>query len=286
MRRLAPIALALCYACSSDGPVGLPDGVAVFDQGLADDAMPGDLGFAPDADPSDAGFEDAPLADLGFAPDADPAPDALAEDALPPDADPADGEPADGDPADVDPADAPPADAPDPDAAAPDALPYDGGPGDAGACPNPTDVCTQCVSTFCTAQYCGCYDTTDCPSLVLCVAQCTFGDLICAQNCWTAFPAGISDGFLLGDCSTQFCSGLCPPAPTLTPCSRCSFAQCELDMNNCLAVPVCSALINCVTNCAGNAACRTQCYNTYPQGSALGQAVESCVATRCVGQCP
>jgi hypothetical protein len=57
-------------------------------------------------------------------------------------------------------------------------------------------------------------------------------------------------------------------------------------MNNCLGNPACAALVVCLTECAGDQTCATQCYFDHNGGIADGSAVGQCANAACADACP
>jgi len=166
------------------------------------------------------------------------------------------------------------------------------GPGGAGGeggggCASLGDPCTDCLSSQCQAVYCNCLSNAQCGALVQCFGQCMMGDQACNQACLTAHEDGISDAYVLGDCSGTVCMGSCKGGNSLKPCGLCLFTKCEPVMNQCLANPDCTALIQCLQACDGSdPTCPSTCAAQFPGGTTDAQAVGTCKNQSCASECP
>lgn len=159
------------------------------------------------------------------------------------------------------------------------------GAGGGPACEGLGDPCTDCAAAQCPAVYCECAFNPECGLVIQCLQGC-MGDAACAQVCFTAHEDGISDAFLLGNCSATTCSMSCPNAPNpLNDCRKCRFEQCEVESNACLANPECQALIACVGGCNGDPACGMQCAAQHQGGIADAQALRMCATANCSMEC-
>lgn len=78
-----------------------------------------------------------------------------------------------------------------------------GGAGGTGG-PNP---CTQCITEECATEAGACVGNSACQDLADCYDGCT--DAACADECDTAYPAGVTDWYALVTCSAQSCADPC-----------------------------------------------------------------------------
>jgi hypothetical protein len=137
----------------------------------------------------------------------------------------------------------------------------------------------------CSKEYCTCYNNPDCPTLVACVQKCNAGDQKCLQTCLTASPNGISDAFLVGNCSAGSCAAQCPAATKSTPCEACLFQQCPAAMNKCLSNAECTNLVQCASACNGDQGCQLDCFLKYSGGANDAMPVQNCSQGMCAAQC-
>jgi hypothetical protein len=160
-----------------------------------------------------------------------------------------------------------------------------GGAGGGPMCPGLGDPCTDCMATQCPDTYCACYGNIDCGGLVQCFQTCAQGDQACFEACFTAHEDGISAAYLLGDCGAMACAAACPNSQPLTPCRRCLFESCDIQMNGCYANPDCLALFGCFQGCAGDMACNQQCVMAHLVGWQDAQPVIMCQQALCSADC-
>lgn len=155
-----------------------------------------------------------------------------------------------------------------------------------GACVDFGDACTACEVSACEAEYCACYGQADCGLYAQCVFDCPAGDNACYQVCNTRYPDAITTAVLLNDCAAEACPTECAGYPLLEldACERCSYEQCEATMNACLAMPSCTSLLACLSDCT-DTACQDQCYAAHPDALAEGYAVGTCILGQCSAEC-
>ncbi len=158
-----------------------------------------------------------------------------------------------------------------------------GGGGTSG-CQGLGDACSDCSYQNCQQLYCACYVDADCSALGFCMSLCSINDQACAQNCWTSYEDGISQGAIALHCAAQYCATECPGANLLDACDQCMFTNCDTAMNACFANPDCVGLYQCVQACS-TTACETSCYTQWPNGTADVTAAYSCSTTHCSGPC-
>ena len=158
--------------------------------------------------------------------------------------------------------------------------------GDTGVamCPDVGEPCTQCEATMCPQVYCDCFNNGSCGLLAQCALQCDIGDQACNQACWTMYPEGISHGALLSHCAATLCMPECGPFLPLTECQQCLYAQCQPQMNVCIANPDCTALLQCLDECT-DPGCENGCYALYPGGLADSGPVGECAQDACLTEC-
>lgn len=159
-----------------------------------------------------------------------------------------------------------------------------GGSGTGGGigCDGLGDPCSDCAAVECPGLYCNCAGSPPCVSFVVCLSNCAPNDAVCTQSCMTQNEDGISDAFLLGNCSAQQCPAQCPNAQNLDGCQTCLFAACEVQMNQCLANPECTELLGCIAACdPANLSCPQVCLGMHPGGTADAQAVQTCAGQSC-----
>lgn len=155
----------------------------------------------------------------------------------------------------------------------------------AGAsCPSLGDPCTECESSMCPVEYCACFDNGSCGLLAQCTAGCAIDDMACNQACWSMHPDGISDGALLTHCAATICSDACGPYVPLTPCQLCLYTECPEEMNQCVANPDCTALLECLDACE-TPGCENTCYTAFPGGLADSGPVGLCGQDHCAVEC-
>ncbi|AKT42590.1 hypothetical protein [Chondromyces crocatus] len=156
--------------------------------------------------------------------------------------------------------------------------------GSAMACEPLPEPCSTCLYNECQERYCDCYGNSACSALLFtCLSQCASGDQACVQTCATQHPNGVSDAALLGACSDQACSNVCPTAGiVVNGCTECLFTECPTQMNACFAEPACAAAVECVQMCPPN---NFNCISTCVGGNQNAQTVLSCAVQNCSGQC-
>jgi hypothetical protein len=161
------------------------------------------------------------------------------------------------------------------------------GTGGGAACVDFGEPCSACEIEACEDRYCECYGNVDCGLYASCAIDCDPGDAECLQACNTAYPDGITDAVLLNDCAATSCSSECEQFELyeLTPCQTCLYEECESAMNDCLAVPDCSALLFCLADCEGSVTCQNTCYATYPNGIEPATPVGTCSSQNCASAC-
>jgi hypothetical protein len=159
-----------------------------------------------------------------------------------------------------------------------------GGTGGGPTC-TATDPCSACQFTSCTGLYCACQADADCAALAECVSGCAPGDQACQQACRSAHVDSISQGAILGDCAAKNCAADCPLAQPLNPCLACMFPSCPTEMNQCLADPECTAIIECAEPCMGDQICVFNCAQQHPNGTSAAQDVLSCLNQSCSVEC-
>jgi len=161
------------------------------------------------------------------------------------------------------------------------------GQGGAPPCPGLGDACTECLAWDCSDTYCGCYGNPTCGTLLTCLQTCGPNNAQCTNDCLAQNGAGISDAFLVGDCSATTCAASCAGTGfALAPCEKCLFSKCEDAMNTCLAIEDCTALIQCVQACdPGDQFCAGVCGAQY--GSVIDEAtaVGDCSNAQCATEC-
>lgn len=160
------------------------------------------------------------------------------------------------------------------------------GGGGAPPCPGLGDACTECLAWQCSDLYCGCYDNPTCGTLVECLQTCGPNNPDCTNGCLGQNSDGISDAFLVGDCSATTCLAECPnTGVALAPCEKCLFSKCENEMNTCVAIPDCTGLIGCIQDCApGDQLCAGGCAIQFPAVSEA-TAVGDCSKAQCPSEC-
>lgn len=158
--------------------------------------------------------------------------------------------------------------------------------GDTGVamCPDLGDPCTQCESTMCPDEYCGCFDNGSCGLLVQCGLACDLNDQDCYQQCWTMYPEGISDAGLLTHCAGTLCLAECGAYEPLSQCQLCLYADCPDEMNVCISNPECTALLECLDACE-DPGCENGCYALHPDGLADSGPVGECAQRACLTEC-
>lgn len=153
------------------------------------------------------------------------------------------------------------------------------------ACETDDNPCAECTFEACPDVYCGCATSPSCSALVVCMFECPPDDTACVQACWTAHSDGIAPAALLLHCSGASCQSDCGAAEPLGPCELCLFETCPDAMNTCLGNPDCASLIGCITACAGDEVCATQCYFDYSDGIEDATPVGECSSGPCAGAC-
>ncbi len=160
------------------------------------------------------------------------------------------------------------------------------GAGGGGTCQSLGDPCSDCTFANCNGLYCTCFSDQDCAALVGCFNACPAADLACQQTCMTAHPDNISLSFILGSCSATSCAAECPGTQVLDPCTNCLFTSCDDAMNNCIADPECSAILQCAQSCAASdSACVIACGMQHPSGQSGAFAVQACANQSCSAEC-
>jgi len=161
-----------------------------------------------------------------------------------------------------------------------------GGGGGAGgaACFDVGEPCSECEIVQCPEEYCHCFQSSDCVAVATCLLNCPPNDQACFQACWTANPDGISDAALVQHCGATICSASCAGLVPLSACELCLAQTCESEMNACMAVAACTALLQCVEACTTET-CQNDCINANPGGVALATVVFECGNQSCVTEC-
>lgn len=163
-----------------------------------------------------------------------------------------------------------------------------GGAGGGGMCPSLGDACTTCLSVQCQDTYCTCFQNSECGALAFCLQNCSVNDQACIQTCLGMHPTGISDAFLVANCTAASCDMECPGANALGPCEQCLFTSCSSEMNTCLANPDCYAIIDCAQQqmCApSDIQCVSACAAGHQAGVQDATAVAMCGQNNCTADC-
>jgi hypothetical protein len=151
------------------------------------------------------------------------------------------------------------------------------------------EPCTECEMAACPELFCGCYGNPECGLLAQCVLACPEGDTACPTACATAFPTGTSTSALLADCAAVNCADACAALGTIPPplsaCERCVYGECGPQMDACVAVDGCPALLVCVAACVGDVLCQSGCAALYPAAIAAAQTVGDCSLAHCSEPC-
>jgi hypothetical protein len=96
----------------------------------------------------------------------------------------------------------------------------------------------------------------------------------------SCMPSNIGSGALAG--ASEGGSAACNAGASASQCDVCANANCCTPLTACAASTPCNNLLSCVTGCAGASACVSGCEGTYPDSVATLNAIDSCVALKCV----
>jgi len=147
-------------------------------------------------------------------------------------------------------------------------------------------ACNQCIASSCPDVWCSCVNEPECFALYGCIGDCG-NDEDCANDCYTAHSAGISDAVLVADCAASPCDGTCNwGGEPLDPCTKCLYTDCSDEMNACIGSADCLTVWTCLQSCGPTQlSCHQACYDANPGGVLPLENLFSCSDAQCTSTC-
>ncbi len=165
-----------------------------------------------------------------------------------------------------------------------------------GACTS-SQTCDDCMNGsvtggVCTSAYDACANDADCTAFMQCTQGCTTD--ACYAGCYQSHPAGeklyaaiitcACDTACPQVCATQCATAQCGFTINGAACNSCFTQKCCSQGYACADDPVCNALVVCMSTCTTQA-CINSCRSGYQAGTALYDALDTCLGTDCAADC-
>ena len=105
----------------------------------------------------------------------------------------------------------------------------------------------------------------------------------CLVDCFARFPTKVQAYLDHFTCLRGHCVEPC--APDRNACARCTDEQCMDETLACNLSRDCFVLQSCGAACDGSQSCLEACFDKYPEGSPLANALAVCGLNRCASEC-
>jgi hypothetical protein len=153
-----------------------------------------------------------------------------------------------------------------------------------------TKPCYVCEDERCCNSEAGCHNDPDCAALQACEKSCQTSPPdggttdTCVYGCLMNAPKkAVAELNSLITCVEALCV---PQCGTVDLCTACELANCQDALIACGTDADCSLIIRCGALCAtGDVTCINACQTMFPAGQAKFNALISCAANVCAGQC-